>query len=74
MSDWLRNLRVPWMALLVFGFTYLLAAAIYAGIATLAVGERMRRRISERKPSASEACRYKPLPFGSMRAGSRPIA
>lgn len=72
MSDWLRNLPVPWMALLVFGFTYLLAAAIYAGIATLAVGERMRRRMSERNPSASE--RYKPLPFGSMRAGSRPIA
>jgi hypothetical protein len=26
MSDWLHNLPVPWMVLLVFGFTYLLAA------------------------------------------------
>ena len=42
MSDWLHDLPVPWMALLVFGFTYLLAAAIYAGIAMLAVGERTK--------------------------------
>ena len=42
MSDWLHNLPVPWMALVVFGFTYLLAAAIYAGIASLAVGERAK--------------------------------
>src|SRR5690349_17771780 len=34
-SDWLHNLPVPWMALVIFGFTYLLAAAIYAGVATL---------------------------------------
>jgi hypothetical protein len=33
----LHNLPVPWMALLVFNFTDLLAAAIYAGIARLAV-------------------------------------
>jgi hypothetical protein len=36
MSDWLHNLPVPWMALVVFGFTYVLAAAIYAVIAALA--------------------------------------
>src|SRR6266852_4023217 len=42
MSDWFHNLPVPSMALVVFGFTYLLAAAIYAGIAALAVGERAR--------------------------------
>jgi hypothetical protein len=30
MSDWLHNLPVLWMALVVFGFTYLLSAAIYA--------------------------------------------
>jgi hypothetical protein len=42
MSDWSHNLPVPWMALLIFGFTNLLAAAIYAGIATLAVGERTK--------------------------------
>ena len=30
MNDWLHNLPVPWMALAIFGFTYLLAAAIGA--------------------------------------------
>ncbi len=43
MSDWLHNLPVPWMALVVFGFTYLLAAAIHAGVAVLARGERTKR-------------------------------
>jgi hypothetical protein len=42
MSDWLHNLPVPWMALVVFGFTYLIAVAIYAVVAVLAVGERAR--------------------------------
>jgi hypothetical protein len=36
MSDWFHELPVPWMALLVFGFTYLLALAIDAGVAALA--------------------------------------
>jgi hypothetical protein len=38
MSDWLHNLSVSWMALVVFGFTYLLAAAIYLIITRLAAG------------------------------------
>jgi hypothetical protein len=42
MSDWLHNLPVVWMALVVFGFTYLVAAAIYAVVTVLAVGERAR--------------------------------
>ncbi len=42
MSDWLHNLPVPWMALVVFDFTYLIAVAIYAVVAVLAVGERAR--------------------------------
>jgi len=42
MSDWLHNLPVPWMALVVFGATYLIAAAIYTVVAVLAVGERLR--------------------------------
>ena len=42
MSDWLHSLPVAWMALLVFGVTYLLAAAIYAVVAVLSVGERAR--------------------------------
>src|ERR1700737_1688239 len=43
MSDWLHNLPVPWMALVVFGFTYLLAAAIHLGVAVLARGERTKQ-------------------------------
>jgi len=42
MSDWFHNLPVTWMALLVFGFTYFVVAAIYALIRLLAVGERAR--------------------------------
>jgi hypothetical protein len=42
MSDWLHDLPVIWMALVIFGFTYLVAASIYAVVAVLAVGERAR--------------------------------
>src|SRR5437773_6051837 len=42
MSDWLHNLPVAWMALVVFGLTYLIAAAIYVVVTVLAVGERAR--------------------------------
>src|SRR6266478_4951273 len=42
MSDWLHNLPVVWMALVVFGVTYLVTAAIYAVVMVLAVGERAR--------------------------------
>src|SRR5436309_7026540 len=36
MSDWLHALPVLWMALVVFGLTYLVAAAIYAAVVSLA--------------------------------------
>jgi hypothetical protein len=42
MSDWLHNLPVLWMTLLVFGSTYLVTTAIYAVVALFAVGERAR--------------------------------
>ena len=42
MSDWFHELPVPWMALLVFGFTYLLALAIHAGVAALARSGRAK--------------------------------
>jgi len=42
MSDWLHNLPVPWMALVVFGFTYLLAATLFAVVAKLATEERAK--------------------------------
>src|SRR5262245_58857273 len=42
MSDWLHGLPVLWMAILVFGLTYLVTVGIYAVIAVFAVGERAR--------------------------------
>ena len=42
MNDWLHNLPIVWMALVVFGFTYLLAAGIYGLVTILAKGERAR--------------------------------
>ncbi len=40
MSDWLHNLPVPLMALVIFGFTYLLAALVFAAVALVATKER----------------------------------
>jgi ABC-type anion transport system duplicated permease subunit len=42
MADWLHNLPIVWMTLLVFGFTYLLAAGICGLVTALAEGERAR--------------------------------
>ena len=42
MSDWLLNLPVLWMAVVVFAATYLLAASIYWVVTTLAVNDRAR--------------------------------
>src|SRR5712671_6925592 len=42
MSDWLHNLPVGGMALIVFGVTYLVAAVIHVAVMALAVGERAR--------------------------------
>jgi hypothetical protein len=42
MSDWLHGLPVAWMALVIFGATYLLAGLIYAAVNVAAAGERAR--------------------------------
>ena len=42
MSDWFHDLPVPWMVLFIFGFTYLIAAAVYAVVSVFAVGKRAR--------------------------------
>lgn len=42
MSDWLYNLPVLWMALVVFAATYGATAAVYWVVTRLAVGERAR--------------------------------
>ena len=42
MSDWLLNLPVVWMAVIVFAATYLFAASIYWVVTRLAVNDRAR--------------------------------
>ena len=42
MNDWLHNLPIVWMTLVVFGAVYLITAVIYAVVMGLAVGERAR--------------------------------
>jgi hypothetical protein len=42
MSDWIHNLPVPWMALVVFGFTFLLAACTFAIVSALATEQRAK--------------------------------
>jgi hypothetical protein len=42
MGDWLLNLPVPWMALVIFLITYLIAGSIGFVVATLAVNERAK--------------------------------
>ena len=42
MSDWLHNLPIVWMALVVFSLTALVTAAIYVVVTRLSVGGRAR--------------------------------
>jgi hypothetical protein len=42
MSDWLLNLPIPWMALVIFVGIYLVTAAIYLTVTRLAVDDRAR--------------------------------
>jgi hypothetical protein len=41
-GDWLLNLPVPWMAVVIFAATYLFAAGIYQVVISLAVNDRAR--------------------------------
>jgi hypothetical protein len=42
MADWLLHLPVPWMALVVFAATYLIAGGVYLVVTKLAVNERAK--------------------------------
>jgi len=42
MGDWLLNLPIPWMALVIFVAIYLVTAAVYLTVIRLAVGDRAR--------------------------------
>ena len=46
MNDWLHNLPITWMALVVFGFTYLLTAGIYGFVTARKASEHMHLRRS----------------------------
>src|SRR5262249_49869544 len=41
-SDWLLNLSVVWMAIVILGTTYVFAAGVYALVTALAKGDRGR--------------------------------
>ena len=47
MSDWVHSRSVGWMAVLVFGGTYLLALAIYWIVTRLATGEHARALMTD---------------------------
>ena len=42
MGDWLLNLPVPWMAMVIFLATYLIAGSVYLVVTKLAVNERAK--------------------------------
>ena len=42
MSDWIHALPLGWMAVLIFGITFLTAAVIHRLVQSLAVGDRLR--------------------------------
>ena len=42
MGDWLLNLPIPWMAVVIFAATYLIAACVYLLVVRLAVDDRAR--------------------------------
>lgn len=42
MGDWLLNLPIPWMAVVIFAATYVIAACVYLAVVGLAVDDRAR--------------------------------
>src|SRR5262245_47986493 len=42
MGDWLLNLPMPWMAVVIFAATYFIAACVYLVVVRLAMGDRAR--------------------------------
>jgi Protein of unknown function (DUF4239) len=42
MGDWLLNLSIPWMAIVIFAATYIIAACVYLMVLGLAVDDRAR--------------------------------
>jgi hypothetical protein len=50
MGDWLLNLSIPWMTLVIFAAAYLVAACVYLLVVRLAVSDRGRRAFKTFSP------------------------
>jgi len=50
MGDWLLNLPIPWMAVVIFAATYLIAACVYLLVGRLAVLDRRARAFKAFSP------------------------
>jgi hypothetical protein len=47
MSDWIHALPLGWMAILIFGSTFLIATVIHQLVMALAVGDRARTAVNQ---------------------------
>ena len=50
MGDWFLNLPIPWMALITFAATYLVAVCVYLMVVRLAVDDRRARAFKAFSP------------------------
>ena len=50
MGDWLLNLPIPWMTLVIFAAAYIVAACVYLVVVRLAVSDRGRRAFKAFSP------------------------
>ena len=60
MNEWLHNLPVWWMTLVVFATTYLAAGVIFAIVMALAKGERVRFQKCVHRPAGSLRDSFRP--------------
>jgi len=50
MGDWLLNLPIPWMTLVIFAAAYIVAACVYLVVVRLAASDRGRRAFKAFSP------------------------
>ena len=50
MGDWILNLPIPWMTLVIFAAAYFVAACVYLVVVRLAVSDRGRRAFKAFSP------------------------
>ena len=64
MSDWLYNLPITWMAVVIFTAIYCVAAAVYWIVTELAVDERARALRRSRRECYRHSASYSGLLVG----------